>query len=68
MTEEQQAIVDLEATNSLLVAAVNVTKANIERRIEEGVTQAGDTVVAGMFSVISNSVETKTLFLKFINK
>jgi len=68
MTDEQQAIVNLEATNALLVTAVNVTKDNIETRIQEGVIQAGDTVVSGMFSVVSNSIETKTLFLKFINK
>jgi hypothetical protein len=68
MTSEEIAIMALQNTNAELVSAVNTTKANIEQSVADGVTQAGDTVVSGMFSVVSNSIETKTLFLKFINK
>ena len=68
MTAEEIAIMALQNTNAELVSAVNTTKSNIEQSVADGVTQAGDTVVAGMFSVVSNSIETKTMFLKFLNK
>jgi len=68
MTSEEIAIMALQQTNSELVAAVNTTKANIESSINDAVVLAGDTVVAGLISVTSNSIASKTMFLRYLNK
>lgn len=68
MTVEEQAIVDLENTNALLVEAVNVTKNSIQELIDIAVELAENRTTLALINAVDNSVKTQTLFLTYINQ
>jgi len=63
----QEAIIDLEQTNALLLAAVNVSKAGIDGLIAAAVEAAGNESVLAIIQMSENSIKTQTLLLNLIN-
>tara|TARA_R110000782_G_scaffold68759_1_gene138422 strand:+ start:177 stop:383 length:207 start_codon:yes stop_codon:yes gene_type:complete len=68
MSDEEIAILALQTTNAELLAAVNVTKGNIDTLIAAAVGVAENESVLALIQMSENSVKTQTLFLTYINQ
>jgi hypothetical protein len=64
----EDAIIDLEQTNALLVAAVNVTKGNIEADIAAAVIVSENATIIPLANSVTNLLITQTLFINLLNK
>jgi hypothetical protein len=64
----EQAIIDLEITNTALIEAVNVTKASIEARIAAAVVVSVNNALNPLYVLTANQIKTQALLINLINK
>ncbi len=64
----QESVLALEASNTALVAAVNVTKNSIESRIAEAVLVSINNAIDPLYVLTANQIKTQALLINLINK
>tara|TARA_R110000823_G_C15725790_1_gene479185 strand:- start:202 stop:408 length:207 start_codon:yes stop_codon:yes gene_type:complete len=67
MSDEEIAILALQTTNAELLAAVNVTKGNIQASIDAAVAISENATIIPLANSVTNLITTQTMLINILN-
>tara|TARA_R110000796_G_scaffold28753_1_gene78368 strand:- start:3553 stop:3759 length:207 start_codon:yes stop_codon:yes gene_type:complete len=67
MSDEEIAILALQTTNAELIAAVNVTKGNIQASIDAAVAISENATIIPLANSVTNLITTQTMLINILN-
>ena len=67
MSDEEMAILALQTTNAELLAAVNVTKGNIQASIDAAVAISENATIIPLANSVTNLITTQTMLINILN-